>query len=83
MTQRIGVLGSGSWGTALAVHLAHTGHDVRLSLEPASIELNAAAVIKRLIMAIHLLGVESLILLPVGARGQPGGRTWTGAGSRA
>jgi glycerol-3-phosphate dehydrogenase (NAD(P)+) len=30
MTQRIGVLGSGSWGTALAVHLAHTGHDVRL-----------------------------------------------------
>jgi glycerol-3-phosphate dehydrogenase (NAD(P)+) len=30
MTQRIGVLGSGSWGTALAVHLARTGHDVRL-----------------------------------------------------
>jgi glycerol-3-phosphate dehydrogenase (NAD(P)+) len=30
MTHRIGVLGSGSWGTALAVHLAHTGHDVRL-----------------------------------------------------
>jgi glycerol-3-phosphate dehydrogenase (NAD(P)+) len=30
MTQRIGVLGSGSWGTALAVHLAHTGHEVRL-----------------------------------------------------
>jgi glycerol-3-phosphate dehydrogenase (NAD(P)+) len=30
MTRRIGVLGSGSWGTALAVHLAHTGHDVRL-----------------------------------------------------
>ncbi|HYE85776.1 MAG TPA: 2-dehydropantoate 2-reductase N-terminal domain-containing protein, partial [Vicinamibacterales bacterium] len=30
MSQRIGVIGSGSWGTALAVHLAHTGHDVRL-----------------------------------------------------
>jgi glycerol-3-phosphate dehydrogenase (NAD(P)+) len=26
----IAVLGSGSWGTALAVHLARTGHDVRL-----------------------------------------------------
>jgi glycerol-3-phosphate dehydrogenase (NAD(P)+) len=26
----IGVLGAGSWGTALAVHLARTGHDVRL-----------------------------------------------------
>ncbi|HUQ89258.1 MAG TPA: NAD(P)H-dependent glycerol-3-phosphate dehydrogenase [Vicinamibacterales bacterium] len=30
MTHRIGVIGSGSWGTALAVHLAHSGHDVRL-----------------------------------------------------
>lgn len=30
MTHTIGVLGSGSWGTALAVHLARTGHDVRL-----------------------------------------------------
>jgi glycerol-3-phosphate dehydrogenase (NAD(P)+) len=30
MTRRIGVIGSGSWGTALAVHLAHTGHEVRL-----------------------------------------------------
>ena len=30
MSHRIGVLGSGSWGTALAVHLARTGHDVRL-----------------------------------------------------
>ncbi|MEO8257073.1 MAG: NAD(P)H-dependent glycerol-3-phosphate dehydrogenase [Acidobacteriota bacterium] len=26
----IGVLGAGSWGTALAVHLARVGHDVRL-----------------------------------------------------
>ena len=30
MSRTIGVLGSGSWGTALAVHLARTGHDVRL-----------------------------------------------------
>jgi len=26
----VGVLGAGSWGTALAVHLARVGHDVRL-----------------------------------------------------
>jgi glycerol-3-phosphate dehydrogenase (NAD(P)+) len=37
MTQRIGVLGSGSWGTALAVHLAHTGHDVRLWARDATL----------------------------------------------
>jgi glycerol-3-phosphate dehydrogenase (NAD(P)+) len=30
MTHRIGVIGSGSWGTALGVHLANTGHEVRL-----------------------------------------------------
>ena len=30
MTHTIAVLGSGSWGTALGVHLARTGHDVRL-----------------------------------------------------
>ena len=30
MSHRIGVVGAGSWGTALAVHLAHTGHEVRL-----------------------------------------------------
>jgi glycerol-3-phosphate dehydrogenase (NAD(P)+) len=30
MSHSIAVLGSGSWGTALAVHLARTGHDVRL-----------------------------------------------------
>ena len=28
--QSISVLGAGSWGTALAAHLARTGHDVRL-----------------------------------------------------
>ena len=30
MTRTVGVLGAGSWGTALAVHLARLGHDVRL-----------------------------------------------------
>ena len=30
MSHTIAVLGSGSWGTALAVHLSRTGHDVRL-----------------------------------------------------
>jgi glycerol-3-phosphate dehydrogenase (NAD(P)+) len=28
--QRVGIIGSGSWGTALAVHLARVGHEVRL-----------------------------------------------------
>lgn len=30
MTHRVAVLGAGSWGTALAVHLARVGHEVRL-----------------------------------------------------
>ena len=30
MTERIAVLGAGSWGTALAAHCARIGHDVRL-----------------------------------------------------
>jgi glycerol-3-phosphate dehydrogenase (NAD(P)+) len=37
MTHRIGVIGSGSWGTALAVHLAGTGHDVRLWARDAAL----------------------------------------------
>src|SRR5436190_6766830 len=43
MTQRIGVLGSGSWGTALAVHLSHTGHDVRLWARDAGLAAQMAA----------------------------------------
>jgi len=35
----IGVLGAGSWGTALAVHLARVGHDVRLwARDPALVQ---------------------------------------------
>ena len=30
MGRRVAVLGAGSWGTAIAVHLARVGHDVRL-----------------------------------------------------
>ena len=43
MSQRIGVLGSGSWGTALAVHLSHTGHDVRLWARDAALATDMAA----------------------------------------
>ncbi len=43
MTRTIGVLGSGSWGTALAVHLARTGHDVRLWARDASLAESMAA----------------------------------------
>jgi glycerol-3-phosphate dehydrogenase (NAD(P)+) len=43
MTHRIGVLGSGSWGTALAVHLARTGHDVRLWARDAALAASMTA----------------------------------------
>ena len=43
MTQRIGVIGSGSWGTALAVHLARTGHDVRLWARDAALAADMTA----------------------------------------
>ena len=42
MTHTIGVLGAGSWGTALAVHLARTGHDVRLWARDASLAAHMA-----------------------------------------
>lgn len=38
MTRRVAVLGAGSWGTALAVHLARVGHEVRLwARDPATV----------------------------------------------
>src|SRR5687768_8940186 len=43
MTHRIAVLGSGSWGTALSVHLARTGHDVRLWARDAALATALAA----------------------------------------
>jgi glycerol-3-phosphate dehydrogenase (NAD(P)+) len=37
--RRIAVLGAGSWGTALSIHLARAGHDVRLwARRPALVE---------------------------------------------
>jgi len=36
--RRVAVLGAGSWGTALAMHLARVGHDVRLwARDPATV----------------------------------------------
>ena len=36
--RRVTVLGAGSWGTALAIHLARVGHDVRLwARDPATV----------------------------------------------
>ncbi len=43
MTHTIGVLGSGSWGSALAMHLARTGHDVRLWARDAGLAATMAA----------------------------------------
>jgi len=55
MTHTIGVLGSGSWGTALAVHLSRTGHDVRLwARDPALVAQMAAARAN----GIYLPGIE-------------------------
>jgi glycerol-3-phosphate dehydrogenase (NAD(P)+) len=55
MTQTIAVLGSGSWGTALAVHLARTGHDVRLwARDPAL----AAAMAAQRENSAYLPGIE-------------------------
>jgi glycerol-3-phosphate dehydrogenase (NAD(P)+) len=38
LIRRVAVLGAGSWGTALALHLAKVGHDVRLwARDPATV----------------------------------------------
>ena len=55
MTHTIGVLGSGSWGTALAVHLARTGHDVRLWARDAALAAQMAAT---RVNATYLPGIE-------------------------
>ena len=55
MTQTIAVLGSGSWGTALAVHLARTGHDVRLWARDRSL---AAAMASQRVNGTYLPGIE-------------------------
>ncbi|MDP2321831.1 MAG: NAD(P)H-dependent glycerol-3-phosphate dehydrogenase [Acidobacteriota bacterium] len=55
MTHTIGVLGSGSWGTALAVHLARTGHDVRLWARDAAL---AEQMARTRVNAAYLPGIE-------------------------
>lgn len=55
MTHTIGVLGSGSWGTALAVHLARIGHDVRLWARDAALAEQMAVT---RVNAAYLPGIE-------------------------
>jgi len=55
MSHRIGVLGSGSWGTALAIHLARTGHDVRLWARDAAL---AAVMSERRENPVYLAGAR-------------------------
>jgi glycerol-3-phosphate dehydrogenase (NAD(P)+) len=43
MMRRVAILGAGSWGTALAVHLARVGHDVRLWARDSSLASEIAA----------------------------------------
>ena len=43
MSERVAVLGAGSWGTALAIHCARIGHDVRLWGRDASLMDSIAA----------------------------------------
>jgi glycerol-3-phosphate dehydrogenase (NAD(P)+) len=42
MSETVTILGAGSWGTALAVHLARVGHDVRLWARDADLALEMA-----------------------------------------
>ena len=42
-TRQTAILGAGSWGTALAIHLANEGHDVALwGRDPALLDEMAA-----------------------------------------
>lgn len=61
---RIAVLGGGSWGTALAVHLGRVGHDVSLWARDAQLAEEMAG---RRTNAAYLAGVE----IPAGVRPMP------------
>lgn len=55
MKQRVAVLGAGSWGTALAVHLGRIGHSVRLWARDASV---AEDIARRRANAVYLPDVS-------------------------
>jgi glycerol-3-phosphate dehydrogenase (NAD(P)+) len=61
---RVAVLGAGSWGTTLAVHLANLGHEARLwgNDRPALAELERDRENRKFLAGIHL---------PVGVKVQP------------
>lgn len=64
--RQIAVLGAGSWGTALAVHLANVGHDVRLwGRDPALVddmrERHANAVYLPDVTLPHAIGITHLM----------------------
>jgi glycerol-3-phosphate dehydrogenase (NAD(P)+) len=50
-TRQVAILGAGGWGTALGVHLAHVGHDVRLWARDAAL---AAEMRERRANAVYL-----------------------------
>jgi glycerol-3-phosphate dehydrogenase (NAD(P)+) len=54
MGAKVTVLGAGSWGTALAVHLARVGHDVRLWARDAGLAATLSAAREN---AVYLPGV--------------------------
>jgi glycerol-3-phosphate dehydrogenase (NAD(P)+) len=65
--QRVAVIGAGSWGTALAVHLARIGHDVHLWARDAALVGDMAA---RRANAVYLPDVNfPLSLRPTDALG--------------
>jgi glycerol-3-phosphate dehydrogenase (NAD(P)+) len=53
--RRVAVLGAGSWGTALAIHLGRVGHDVRLWARDAAL---AADIAERRANAVYLPDVS-------------------------
>jgi glycerol-3-phosphate dehydrogenase (NAD(P)+) len=61
---KVAVLGGGSWGTALAVHTARAGHEVRLWLRDAEL---ARSVAERRENARYLPGIELPLAVDPGA----------------
>ncbi len=53
--REVAILGAGSWGTALAVHLARIGHDVRLWSRDSAL---AAAIVAQRVNAVYLPDVS-------------------------